>query len=165
MRWNVHGRPPPAKGRALYMEKSVHEQFTEQPWPASEGELSRHTRERRAAMRMTLERYVLGHCILLNREMKELGSDHSRSSMRGFWSIRSQGRMEETRLLGHFARPGAFVATRFAGRGEFRDGPDWQAAKGISDVTWKTLTKGTYLLDPWPVRLRSELAVYLGDQG
>jgi hypothetical protein len=162
MRWNVQGRAPPAGGRALYMEKDVHEKFTDQPWPASQGELPRHTSERRTAMRLTLERYVLGHAVLLNRELKELGSDRARTTMRGFWSIRSQGRMEETRLLGHFARPGAFVATRFAGRGEFRDDPDWQAAKNASDVLWNTLTTKKYLMARWPVRLRNDLSAYLG---
>lgn len=162
-RWNVRGRAPPVRGRALYMEKNVYEQFTQQPWPASQGELPRHTSERRTAMRMTLERYVLGHAVILNKELKELGSDRARTTMRGYWSIRSQGRMEETRLLGHFARPGAFVATRFAGRGEFRDDPDWKAAKDASDVLWHRLTSKPYLSSPWPVRLRADLATYLGD--
>lgn len=113
-------------------------------------------------MRTALERYCNGSAINLNRDMKELGSKDANRSMRGYWEYRSQGPMEETRLFGFFARPGAFVATDFQPRGQYVSQADWDAQRASCEGRWVVLTKKRpYMTDPWPVRLRNELSVYL----
>lgn len=167
VRWSIHGKPPKADGRALYMTPRVHTQFTEAPWPGSEGENPRHTAERRSAMRAALQRFVDGKAVLLRRDLKELGSlvdKPLKPTMRGYWEFRSQGRMEETRLFGFFARPGAFVATAFKGRGEFRPNcpGDWDDQKKKCEGSWNDLfPTEDYYSALWPVLTKDHLANYL----
>jgi len=163
IRWSPNGDDPPAEGRALYMTPDVFAAITKQPWPSSGGEMPRHTQQRRSAMRQVLERFVKGLHMLIQRDIKELGSvSPLRSHMRGFWEIRSQGRMEETRLFGFFARPGAFVATGFKGRGEFEEQADWDAQRCACEQQWQFLAGNEkYLAEPWPITTRSQLAKYV----
>jgi hypothetical protein len=166
-RWTHDGKHPVAGGRALYMLPSVFTDFETKAWPASEGENRAHTKERRLAMRAALKRYTLGDQLVIRRDLKELSSPLDgglKVHMRGYWEFRSQGRREETRLFGFFARPGAFVATAFKGRGEFREGvqADWDAQHAECEANWKTLTSSaSYLTDPWPMFTRAQMAVYL----
>lgn len=167
VRWTHNGKPPQEGGRALYMLPGVYRDFEERRWPASDGEAPRHTAERRAAMRAVLKRFTLGDGILIRRDLKELGSPIDKApgvAMRGYWEFRSQGRREETRLFGFFARPGAFVATAFKGRGEFREGVqlDWDNQREQCLVEWRKLTgEKQPMRDPWPVVTRDDLAIYL----
>lgn len=144
------------------MLPDVRDEVDNQPWPGADGEHPRRTAERRIAMRQVLERYVTGNALLIRRDIKELGSDPVRPHMRGYWEFRSQGRMEETRLFGFFARPGAFVATAFKGRGTFGSQSDWDTQHAACEARWNQLTGGAaYMTEPWPVQLRRELDVYL----
>ena len=165
VRWTWNGKPPPADGRALYMVPNVCEEFQRAPWPGSDGERPQQTAERRAAMRQVLERYVRGKNLLIRRDIKELGSEPIRKHMRGYWEFRSQGRMEETRLFGFFARPGAFVATCFAGRGTFGAQEDWDARRKACEQIWlRIFPNHSWLKDPWPVLLKSNLENYLNSE-
>lgn len=147
------------------MTRDVFERFSQRPWPDSAGEDYRRTTERRSAMRQVLERYVKGHALLLNRDIKELGSRDRAAHMRGYWEFRSQGRMTETRLFGFFARPGAFIATDFQSRAKYVSQDDWDDQRKSCGQIWDDITKSAkYMIDPWPVSLRSELKNYLDSQ-
>lgn len=133
------------------------------PWPASQGESERHTRERRAAMITLLERFVRGAVLRNSYDLKELGSAHARTDMQGYWELRSQGRMTETRLFGFFARPGAFVCTAFKPRSDFggKADPRWLQQRQACEATWQGLFPGrAYLKTPWPVTTRIQVAAY-----
>lgn len=144
------------------MLPSIHSAFQQKQWPGATGEHPRRTAERRLAMRQVLERYVTGKSLLIRRDIKEMGSDPIKAHMRGFWEFRSQGRMEETRLFGFFARAGAFVATAFKGRGEFRLQSDWNAQRNDCAIEWTRLAGSEdFKTSPFPVTLRSQLADYL----
>lgn len=165
VRWTHNGKPPITGGRALYMVPNVYDALQSKPWPGSDGESPRHTAERRSAMRQVLERFTLGKNMLLNRDVKELGSDPIRENMRGYWEFRSQGRMEETRLFGFFARPGAFVATDFCGRGAFQAQADWEAQKNSCLAAWTSLfPKAFFITSPFPVRNKIVLSKYLNSE-
>lgn len=162
VRWKVGGREVSDEGRGLYILPDVHEAFSQRPWPASQGENPNRTRERRAAMRQVLERFVLGHAMRLNYDLKELGSEARNSAMQGYWEFRSQGRMTETRLFGFFARPGAFVATAFQGRDQFSTSRHWRDRRQKCQALWNALTdNATYMNNPWPAVQAADLEVYL----
>ena len=139
----------------------------ERPWPGSDGEKISHTEERRAAMRMVLRRYLKGEMLNIRRDIKELGSHIDKATdpgMKGYWEFRSQGRMEETRLFGFFARPGAFIATDFKGRGEFARGvqSQWDAQRESCKAKWEALfPTQSPMANPWPVQTRAQLISYL----
>lgn len=160
--WTVKRPAITAGGRALYMLPEVHEAVLNRPWPAAfPGELPAKTRDRRAAMRAVLERYVIGGRLNLERDISELGSKIRRPEHRGFWSFRSQGPRVQTRLLGFFARPGAFVATGF----ESRDGLDYRTAFAENLARWSALTGGRpFLNSPYPVETPAHLTAYLEHQ-
>lgn len=157
--WTVKRAAISAEGRALYMLPDVHEAVLDRPWPAAyPGEPASRTRDRRTAMRSVLERYVVGGRLNLERDLSELGSKIRRPEHRGFWAFRSQGPRVQTRLLGFFARPGAFVATGF----EPRDNLDYRAAFADNRARWTALTGGRPVLNsPYPVETPSDLAAYL----
>lgn len=144
------------------MTADVFERFTARPWPASQGENPQRTRERRSAMRMVLERFIRGDVLVLNQEIKELGSRDTNLGMRNYWEFRSQGRMTETRLFGFFARPGAFVATDFQPRDIFETQDDWDRQRDKCRATWAIFSGGNSpIQSPWPVQTRAALAAYL----
>lgn len=167
IRWTHDGKASPADGRALYMVPEVYEGVQNRHWPASDGERPAHTADRRAAMRAVLRRYVVGDALLIRRDLKELGSPIDGAPnvrMRGYWEFRSQGRMEETRLFGFFARPGAFVATAFKARGEFRKGmqSDWNAQREKCGIEWhRVFADRRFLSEPWPMLTRDQMSAYL----
>jgi hypothetical protein len=150
--------------RVLFMLPDVHESFESAPWPSSSGERAAATRERRAAMRSVLTRFVKGHVLNLRNDIKELGSQDADPSMRGFWEFRSQGPMSETRLFGYFALKGAFVATDFRSRGDFDGNPgEWKRTRHSSRLLWDSLTShASPLQSPWPVLTRADLKEYIG---
>lgn len=165
VRWRLGARPTPLGGRAIYMERGVHASFTDRPWPASGGEDPRTTRTRQAAMRTVLERFVRGDAVRLKYDIKELGTKSRNETMRGYFSIRSQGPMTETRLLGFFARHGAFVATAFEPRDRFVTQADWDEQRDRCGETWTRLVgHAPFLTDPWPVETRDHLSTYLRAQ-
>ena len=162
VRWKIGGREVAENGRGLYMLPEVHREFSERPWPASAGEDPKHTQIRRSAMRNVLERFVQGHNLRVNYDLKELGSERSDVSMRGYWEFRSQGRMTETRLFGFFVRPGAFLATAFCGRDKFANGSDWKKRRLKCEELWKAnFDNSKYLENPWPVTDADGLKAYL----
>ncbi len=162
VRWTAGRDTVPVGGRALYMERSVHTDFTARPWPACDGEAATRTATRRAAMRSVLERFVRGHVLRVNADVKDLGSRDRNEKMRGYFSIRSQGPMTETRLFGFFPRAGAFVATAFEGRDLFVSQADWDNQRELCRATWNRITSGApFLTDPWPVDTRSNLQAYM----
>jgi hypothetical protein len=71
-------------GRVLLMFPEVYDRFEKSPWPGSDGENPRRTRQRRSAMRIVLERYCDGRFVNLRYDIKELGSEPVQSRMRGF---------------------------------------------------------------------------------
>lgn len=151
-------------GRCLYMTPDVFEAILVKPWPATRAVSLCRARDRRAAMRMVLERYVKGFGLNLDRDMKELGSMKQNAAMRGFWEFRSGQPIEETRLFGFFARPGAFVAFSFEPRGKFggASDPAWKAERDVCETGWKTLFGARpYLTSPWPVRDRPAFLTYV----
>lgn len=168
-RWTHDGKLPILGGRALYMTPAVFEAFQNAPWPESDGELPTRTQERRSAMRAVLKRFTLGQGMLIRRDIKELGSPLEgapKVGMRGYWEFRSQGKIHETRLFGFFARHGAFVATDFKGRGEFRQGnqQDWDDQRKSCLARWEALTgSASFVQEPWPVLTRDQLTSYLSD--
>lgn len=160
--WRIGGRATIQNGRCLYMLADVHQRFSNGTWPGSQGELPKRTSQRRSAMRQAVERYVLGHAVLLDRELKELGTKSANATMRGFWEFRSGPPMEETRLFGFFARPGAFVATDFQPRGNYQTQAHWDAQCLGCKARWAAIASDhDFMVDPWPVRLRADLAKYL----
>ena len=162
MKWTCGLKQTPDAGRVLYVLPEVYEALTQKPWPASDGERHVHTKERRQAMRQVLERFVKGHAMLVNREVKELGSASMLTHMRGYWEFRSMGRMEETRLFGFFARTGAFVATAFCARGSFTKQADWDRRRQLCDKLWAGIFPNDSFLDePWPVNAKPEMNSYL----
>jgi hypothetical protein len=85
--------------------------------------------------------------------------------MRGLWEFRSQGPITETRLLGFFARPGAFVALEFNAREVYVGEGEWVKAKDRCDAAWKRLIGlDPYMASPWPVTLRPEMMEYTNVQ-
>lgn len=85
-------------------------------------------------------------------------------AMRGFWEFRSGLPVEQTRLFGFFARPGAFVATSFHPRGKFGGAADpaWLAEQKAAVSVWKGLFgTASYLESPWPVLTKAQFAEYL----
>lgn len=167
-RWSLYGdEKTVSDGRMLYMLPDVLNAIDQRPWPGSEGERPSHTADRRSAMRMVLKRFVKGDMLNLRRDIKELGSHIDKSidpKMKGYWEFRSQGRMEETRLFGFFARPGAFVATDFKGRGDFAKGnqAQWNAQRVSCRSKWDALfPTEPPIRKPWPVHTRSHLNAYL----
>lgn len=151
----------PPEGRALVMLPNVYQEFCHGTWFAPAGEPSARTRERKASLRLVLERYVKGHHLNLNRDIKELGTKKINAAMRGCWEFRSHPPKEETRLFGFFARPGAFIAVSFQARGKFVTQNDWQVQRNLCHGYWNSLT-GTvpYMTGPWPVLLSADLAEY-----
>lgn len=167
-RWIVYkGQAARAGGRVLYMTPDVQDAVDNRLWPSSDGEKPAHTAERRAAMRAVLKRFVTGKSLNIRRDIKELGSPldgSTKPDMQGFWEFRSQGRMEETRLFGFFARPGAFVATAFKGRGDFGGGvqADWDLQRDECIAAWHFLfPTNDYMTTPWPVLTKDHLQQYL----
>lgn len=163
VRWRIAIDQPP-KGRSLYMVPDVAEAISNRPWPDSVGEKPAHTAERRSAMHSLIRRFVRGDAINLDRDIKDLGSKKAKNEMRGYWEFRSQGRMTETRMFGFFARRGAFVATDFQSRGLFGNegDPRWLEQRNRCEQTWRDLAgAASYLVSPWPVRIRAQLAEYL----
>lgn len=155
-------------GRCLYMLPDVFEAFQKRPWPSTEYMSPHILRERRAAMRQVLERYVKGLHLNVNYDIKELGSELLNPEMRGLFEFRSGPPIEQTRLFGFFARPGAFVATSFRSRGEFEvtDGEDkhspWASEFANSTAAWHNIFGAeTYLSKPWPVGTLAELLDYM----
>lgn len=111
------------------------------------GDSMERTKQRRAAMRMVVERYVKGHFLLVEVDIAELGSKVHRPQHRGWWEFRSGKPDAETRLLGFFARPSGFVATGFLPR----PGIDFQARHRVCLARWNDLTTGRPFLDePYP---------------
>lgn len=160
-RWTLGKAHPPLGGRALYMIPSVYTEITEHRWPAADGESPTRTRLRRTAMRLVLERFVRGHRLVQRQDIKELGSNPMRACMKGFWEIRSQGPIEETRLFGHFARPGAFVATAFKPRGDFTSQEHWKRQRQECDAEWANLFGASnYMTKPWPVLVAADYLQY-----
>jgi hypothetical protein len=152
----------PTEGRALYMVSAVHTAFTTGNWFAPSYELPVKTRERKAALRAVLTRYVRGSHLNVNRDIKELGTKSSNATMRGYWEFRSHPPQEETRLFGFFARPGAFVATDFQPRGKFVTQAHWLAQRQACQLTWDSLTnKAVYMTSPWPVQTTNDLGAYI----
>jgi hypothetical protein len=146
----------------LYMLPDAFDGIQSRPWPAAEGESPSRTKARRSAMRTALERYVDGSSLNLNYDIKELGTKNVDEKMRGFWEFRSQGPMEETRLFGFFARPGAFIATDFQPRGQYESELDWLSQQTGCEARWRALCGDRpYMMAPWPVRVRADLAQYL----
>jgi len=160
-RWQVPGGQP-ARGRALYMTPNVHLQLMERPWPAIDGERPRRTQDRRSAMLNVLGRFVRGDALVLEKDIKELGSKRADDRFRGYWEFRSQGPMTETRLFGFFPRPGAFLGTFFAGRDEFgpHADPSWLSRRRDCQGVWDSLTRCSYLTSPWIVTTRAHLRAY-----
>jgi len=118
-------------------------------------------------MRAVLERYVIGAHLNLNYDMKELGSLKPDAAMQGFWEFRSGLPVEQTRLFGFFARPGAFVATSFQPRGNFGgvSDPAWQAVRQEGELHWRALFESVdYMKMPWPVSTKAQFNVYLDRQ-
>ncbi|RYZ90713.1 MAG: hypothetical protein EOP06_07590 [Proteobacteria bacterium] len=109
-----------------------------------------------------LERFVKGDALLHERDLKELSFGGQRPAMRGYWEIRSQGRMEETRLFGFFARPGALVGTGFEGKGRLLSGDDYKARRAACGKIWDALLPGCrWIQDPWPVETKDHMYSYL----
>jgi len=162
-RWTQRPGGTVAKGdRVLFMLPEIYEAFQQASWPGSDGEDPRRTASRRTAMRAVLNRYVTGKVLVIRADIKELGTDPKREKMRGLWEFRSQGAIPETRLLGFFARPGAFVALEFDSRGRYEGDGEWVKAKDRCDQAWSRLVgQIPYQNTPWPVTLRSEMMEYL----
>jgi hypothetical protein len=109
-----------------------------------------------------MERFVLGQNLRVKYDLKELGSERNDIRMKGFWEFRSQGRMHETRLFGFFARPGAFVATKFRSRDDFQNKNDWIAERLAGEARWREIAGDTpYLNEPWPVDGSASMQSYL----
>lgn len=152
----------PPEGRALYMTPAVYAEFTTGGWFAPVSETQAMTRRRQAALRNVLSRYVRGHFLNLNWDIKELGTKNVNAAMRGYWEFRSQPPQEETRLFGFVPFKGAFVGTDFQPRGKFQLQSDWLAQRVSCQQVWDTLTgQAPYLDNPWPVRTKSNLEAYL----
>lgn len=165
IRWTAGRDGVPPNGRALYLERSVHTDFTSRPWPACEGEAPKRTAARRTAMRSVLERFVRGDVLRVNADMKDIGAKRRDENMRGYFSIRSQGPMTETRFFGFFPRAGAFVATAFVDRDQFSTQEDWDKRRESCREIWDHITDGaTFLTDPWPVDTRAQLQAYMSVQ-
>jgi len=150
--------------RCLYMLKSVHDAFDARPWPSTQPLSPTIEKQRRQTMRAVLGRYVTGKGLNYGADMKELGSRTADAKFTGFWEFRSQPPQEETRLFGFFARPGAFVATSFKGRGSFGgiNHPSWFAERQHGEQEWRDLFGAkAYMTSPWPVRIKMELKAYL----
>lgn len=153
-----------AGSRCLYMLKSVHDAFDARPWPSTQPLSPAIEKLRRQTMRAVLSRYVTGKGLNYGSDMKELGSRTVDTKFNGFWEFRSQPPKEETRLFGYFARPGAFVATSFKGRGSFGgiDHSSWLAEQQHCEQEWRNLFgPKAYMKKPWPVRMKTELKAYL----
>lgn len=162
-RWIVRSPAPGFRPRLLYLASDVHVAIATRPWPDADGEAPYRTKARRQAMRSVLERYVRGEGLNLNRDLKEMGTRDMSQAMRGFWSIRSQGPIHETRIFGFFARKAAFVGLRFGSRANMKD-EDFSEECRICVDEWDRLTdSAAYLTNPWPVRLRSQLSDYINE--
>lgn len=149
-------------GRALYMTPIVHSEVCHGNWFAPLGELPIVTRQRKQVLRAVLGRYVKGHFLNINWDIKELGTKRVDATMRGYWEFRSQPPQEETRLFGFVPLVGAFVCTDFQPRGKFLTQADWLAQRQSCQSVWDSLTCHAAFLDnPWPVRTRTDLATYL----
>lgn len=144
------------------MLPEVHDAIKMRPWPGADGEPVNRTKDRRRAMRSVLERFVKGHAINYGYDIKEMGSEVVNPSMRGYWEIRSQGAMEETRAFGFFARRGAFVATGFNRRGLYPGSITWDEQRNRCRARWDFLSFEAPVIDqPWPVVTRTDLNDYL----
>jgi hypothetical protein len=166
--WMAGKKQTRLNGRCLYMFPDVFDAFVKKPWPATMSHTPRELKNRRLAMRAVLERFVLGGWINVEDDLKELGSMRLDGSMRGLFEFRSGLPIEQTRLFGFFALPGAFVATSFRARGEFdvEEGDDpqrpWDMERLSSEATWRGLfRKEEYVLNPWPVLTQEKLDTYL----
>jgi len=158
---------PPA-GRALYMTGDVYEKYQVSPWPMTMPQTPRGMRERRTAMKAVLRRYVSGGHMNIRYDLKELGSESINTQMQGFWEFRSGPPIEQTRLFGFFARPGAFVATSFRARGELEANGNqsahdpWANERVLAETTWQALFPNhKYLCEPWPAMTQESLNFYL----
>lgn len=168
VRWKVGQAETPAGGRALYMLPEVHEAVQQKPWPETMHHGFSERRNRRAAMRAVLNRYTLGGTVNNAVDLKDLGTKRLDESMRPLFAMRSGGPMEQTRLLGFFARPGAFVATSFRARGYFsHEDPGerikkWQAERVHCEAVWREqIGDPAWLRDPWPVLTNVDLRKYI----
>ena len=144
-RWRVRGGRAPPAGRGLYLMKGVHAEIYSKPWPRAAEDLSDLiTAKRRAAMHAVLERFAIGHAMIIRSDMKELGTLQRRQDFRGWWEIRSQGPMTETRLFGFFALPGAFIGVDFQPRDRFggRNDPQWAIEHTKCISLWNGLSPG-----------------------
>lgn len=150
-------------GRVLYMLPDVYDRFENRPWPASDGERPQRTRDRRAAMRAVLQRYVTGKMLNFQFDMKELGSRSPPDlAMKGFWEFRSGQPMTETRLFGFFACKGAFVATDFVPRDILTSKRVWAIVRRRGGIRWKRIAGSEpYLEAPWPVVTKADLLEYI----
>jgi hypothetical protein len=152
----------PPGGRALYMIPKVFDEFSTGTWFAPRTEAATVTRRRKAALRAVLSRFVHGHFMNNNWDIKELGTKKVDQTMRGYWEFRSQPPQEETRLFGFVPLPGAFVATDFQPRGNFLTQAHWLAQRQSCQAVWDALTGNSpYLSSPWPLRTRGDLEAYL----
>lgn len=158
---------PPA-GRALYMTGEVYEKYQVAPWPQTIPQTPRGMKERRTAMKAVLRRYVAGGHMNIRYDLKELGSEHVNADMQGFWEFRSGPPVEQTRLFGFFARPGAFIATSFRARGELEASggqsahDPWLNERVTAEATWQTLFPNQrYMREPWPTMTQASLNFYV----
>jgi hypothetical protein len=150
------------------MIPEIYDAYVKRPWPSTMSMSPHVAKARRPAMRQVLERFLLGKSLNLNYDIKELGSGSINAAMQGFFEFRSGPPVEQTRLLGHFALPGAFVATLFKARGELEADDDepgntrWRQAMVDSQDRWANLFPDEpFMTDPWPVLTQDHLAEYL----
>lgn len=158
----------PSDGRALYMTREVYEKYQVAPWPVTMPQTPRGMKERRTAMKAVLRRYVGGGHMNIRYDLKELGSENVNTDMQGFWEFRSGPPVEQTRLFGFFARPGAFVATSFRARGELEASGDqaahdpWLNERVSAESTWQTMFPNRrYMREPWPAITQDSLYPYV----
>ena len=163
-RWPFGNGHPPVGGRALYVTPNVFSAMTQRPWPSVAGEYPHRTQQRRTAMRMVIERFVKGDALVAKHDLKELGSEKINARMKGFWEIRSQGPIHETRLLGHFGRVGAFVGTSFLSHEFLNQYSDWEAQRDFCASEWARIFGNKLPLShPWPVLTIANHKTYTDD--
>jgi hypothetical protein len=142
----------------------VFDAVQKRPWETTQSLSPAVLKARRQAMRAVLERYIIGAHLNFNVDMKELGSLKPDSSMQGFWEFRSGLPVEQTRLFGFFARPGAFLATSFQPRGKFggMSDPAWKVEREEGEKRWRALFGDKeYIKMPWPVASKDQFFQYL----
>lgn len=157
--WDPQRKGVADDGRALYMTPNLFRQMREGPWPGKDLDRSAAaTRERRAAMRMVIERFINGAYLKNELEIAELGSRLLKPQHRGFWEFKSGKPDIETRMFGFFARRGAFVGLSLRARDEVNFATEYVKCKS----EWDGLTGGRPVLDtPYPVVTQNDLRMYL----